>query len=61
MRGRSIDDIVIERLCRNPDDTEMLDWLRNARTIPELKALIDLLVAAGLRLVEAKAYNLLSS
>ncbi len=58
--GRSDDDIIIDRLSKNTDVKPLLEWIRNARKISELTHLIDLMIATGLRLIEAiECYRLI--
>ena len=51
--GRSDDDVIIDRLSKNTDVKPLIEWIKNARKLEELTNLIDLMVATGLRLIEA--------
>jgi len=58
--GRSDDDIIIDRLSKNSDVKPLIEWIKNARKISEITQLIDLMVATGLRLIEAvECYRLI--
>jgi intergrase/recombinase len=58
--GRSDDDIIIDRLSKNTDTKPLIEWIKNAQKIPELKELLDLIIATGLRLIEAiECYRLI--
>lgn len=50
--GRKSEDVIIDRLIKNPNDKALFEWIKRARQIDELKNLVDLMIAAGLRLVE---------
>ncbi len=60
-RGRSSDDIIIDRLTKNVDSKELFKWVSDAKErIPELKVFLDFMAATGLRLIEAvESYNLI--
>jgi len=58
--GRSDDDVIIDRLSKNTDTKPLIEWIKNARKLGELTHLIDLMVATGLRLIEAiECYRLI--
>jgi hypothetical protein len=60
-RGRSSDDIIIDRLTKNVDSKELFQWIKDAKEkIPELRVFLDFMIETGLRLIEAvDSYNLI--
>ena len=59
-RGKSADDVIIDRLTKNTDSKAILQWIRDARKISELQQLTELLVSTGIRLCEGvDAINLI--
>ena len=58
--GRKSEDIIIDRLLRNPNDKELFEWIKKAREISELRNLLNLMIACGLRLIEGiECHNLI--
>jgi intergrase/recombinase len=59
--GRSSDDIIIERLLKSSNDKELFEWVKDAkRKIPEIEQFLNLMVATGVRLIEAvESHNLI--
>ncbi|MFB3889399.1 MAG: hypothetical protein ACE14S_07900 [Candidatus Bathyarchaeia archaeon] len=51
--GRSDDDIIIDRLSKNTDIKPLIEWVREGRKIAEMTHFLDLIVATGLRMIEA--------
>jgi len=60
-RGRSSDDLIIERLTKITDPNEIFEWIKNVKeVIPELSDFMDSITITGLRFVEAvNSYNLI--
>jgi intergrase/recombinase len=59
--GKSVDDIVIERLSKIHDPNEIFQWVKEVKQArPELSEFMDFLSATGLRLEEAiQSFNLI--
>ena len=59
--GKSSDDLLIERLTRNNNGSDLVKWINDVKTaIPELSVFMDFVVSTGLRFEEAiQAYNLI--
>jgi hypothetical protein len=59
--GRSVDDLVIERLVRRGDAEEIWSWVRQVKAkVPKLRVFMDFICFTGLRLCEAfQSYNLI--
>jgi len=58
---RNTDQVIINRLLKVVDSNEIFEWVRQVKErIPELSDFIDLMLATGLRLIEAiEGYNLI--
>ena len=59
--GKSTDEIIIDRLTKVEDSTELFKWIREVKRLnPDLAVFLDLMMITGLRLVEAiDCYNLI--
>jgi hypothetical protein len=59
--GRSIDDIIIDRITKIKNPEEVFLWILKAKTIrPDLSTFLDYIAVTGLRLSEAvHSYNLI--
>ncbi len=59
--SRNGDDIIIGRLSKTTDASEIFDWVKTLKEIfPEFRDFVDLLIVTGLRFNEALAsYNLI--
>jgi len=60
-RGRSSDDLIIERLTKVGGSNEVFEWIRQVKVArPELTEFMDLVSISGLRFIEAiEGYNLI--
>ena len=60
-KGRSTDELIIDRLTKVKDPNEMFMWIKEVKEkIPDLSDFLDLMAISGLRLVEAiSSYNLI--
>jgi hypothetical protein len=53
-KGRSSDDLMIDRISRDQDPEEIWTWIREVKQkIPELQEFMDFIATTGLRLQEA--------
>ncbi|MEM0058658.1 MAG: hypothetical protein QXG09_07325 [Candidatus Bathyarchaeia archaeon] len=59
--GKSVDDLIIQRLLKVRNPNEVWDWVRRVKTErPELSVFMDFLAITGLRFDEAvQSYNLI--
>jgi hypothetical protein len=52
-RGRSSDDLIIERLTKVVGSNEVFEWIRQVKVArPELTEFMDLVSISGLRFIE---------
>jgi len=60
-KGRSSDDLMIDRLTKSQNPDEMFSWISQVkRDLPELSEFMDFISVTGLRLAEAvSSYNLI--
>jgi len=60
-KGKSVDDLVIERLVRTKDPDEVFAWVKEVKRVrPDISEFMDFISVSGLRLNEAvQSYNLI--
>jgi hypothetical protein len=60
-KGRSVDDLVIDRLIKVKDPDEVFEWVREVKQRrPDISVFMDYIAVTGLRLDEAvQSYNLM--
>ena len=60
-KGKSSDDLIIERLTRTVDSNEVFEWIRKVKSeVSELSVFMDFMALSGLRFIEAvNSYNLI--
>jgi len=59
--GKSADELIIERMTKVKDETDLYQWMRGVKTLlPDYGDFVDLVAATGLRYEEAvNAWNLI--